>query len=141
VTTIAFWTCAVLCAVYALTTMFIMWIIDRFKYAKLPFKIKSVVCACLYALLMSLPVMPFVYAPHELQGFSVQILSWFALSNLVWQTIFLSIKYKTGISKFLLPLSVSNVLAWTAIWLVNMHWFGAIAGQVTVLLVQQQPII
>ena len=138
---VTFWTCGVLCLVYIFTLTFMMWCIDRFKHAKLPFKIKGVFWAGLYSLLMSLPAMPFVHAPMEVTGFTVKMLSFFAFSSFVWQTVFLSIKYKAGVSKFLLPLSVSNVIAWSVMCLVNMYWFGAIASQMTVLLVRQSSIV
>lgn len=66
-----------------------------------------------FALLLSLPFMPFV------AGFSPLSIALFALSYLIWQSIYLVAQHNVSFHNIVVPVAIINVIAWLVTAVVN----------------------
>ena len=114
---IHFWVCGVLCSVYVIATIITSMYLLRNRFTE-----KQLLLANAYSQFMSLPVMPFVYHLMHEHSFSITIMSIYALSNLIWQVIFLISLYGASKKNIILPLSVSNMAGWITMTLAH-YWF------------------
>ena len=102
-----FMVCTVLCLVYILTNLLLQ---NQFLDKKLFGKgiIRELLLMNGYALFMSTPLMPFVYGGMQLPGMPFYL---FALSNLVWQLVYVRFCLQKDHSKVLFVLSLTNLIA------------------------------
>ena len=113
-----FMVCGILCATYAITSIMSM-------IQLLGHRVTSpltITYTNLYSLLLSTPVMPFVYAQAHQHHGSITIISLFALSNFIWQTLYLTTQYNLTPQAILVRLSLCNMFAWIVMGLCN-YWF------------------
>ena len=112
-----FFVCGFLCSVYFIVS-------SLFSLLRLGKDLKGVgnqfvrviFLANLYSLLLSTPLMPFIL------GASTFSISLFALSNFLWQHMFLRAKYEIKRKDFFVTLSLIHIGAWGAMALTN-YWF------------------
>lgn len=116
---ISFYACGILCTVYFVTS-----VLCAFYWYK---NSMSIVHANVYALILSIPFMPFMMHANPNIGFSPWILTFFMFSNLFWQIIFLMYKHKEKFDKIIIPLSLCNISAWIMMSVINYLRYNAIA--------------
>jgi hypothetical protein len=75
-----------------------------------------------YSLLLSIPVMPFVYGNKRI-FFSIRLISLFALFNFLWQILFVSTYYKSSWKDFFVSISLSNLAGWGVMAFVNYRFY------------------
>ena len=112
-----FMVCGILCATYVIASIVCM--LQLFKHKV---TLQTILYTNLYSLLLSTPVMPFVYAQAHQHHGSITIISLFALSNFIWQTLYLTTQYNRTTKTILVRLSLCNIFAWTIMGLCN-YWF------------------
>ena len=111
-----FWVCGLLCSTYFIA----VFMSGIFVLGK-KFSNKQLLYTNIYSQLMSIPLMPFVLHLGGF-GFSTTVISLYALSNFIWQCIFLTNSYGTQRKSFIIELSLCNLAGWTVMALAN-YWF------------------
>ncbi|OGB83403.1 hypothetical protein A3F66_01075 [candidate division TM6 bacterium RIFCSPHIGHO2_12_FULL_32_22] len=114
--------CAVFCGIYlvALLVSNLYFVHDKFK-GKLDVK-EATIKGGLFGIFMSLPFMPFVYGFSVVNEFSINVITLFFFSNIIWQTLFLRYKFNQGLENFFVAVSASNLIAWAFMAVAN-HLF------------------
>jgi len=85
-----------------------------------------------FALLLSLPLMPFVTSWIVISTASI---TFFALSYAIWQTIYLSTQHDVSVRNLIVPVAIVNLIAWAVVAFVNYKFISLLTCWVSSLYV------
>lgn len=115
--------CTMVCIAYYTTNIVVQKIFFSSCWKSLAHGITfAIIVTNAYSLLLSIPIMPFVYGSRKI-FVSVHTISLFALFNFIWQISFVSTYYKRDWKDFFVSLSISNLLSWMVMAFVNYRFY------------------
>ncbi len=82
----------------------------------------------LYALFMSIPLMPFFYSQFAITQFPITIITFFMFSNLIWQLVGVKFYLKKDFSKIIILFSLTNMAAWLMMSFVNYRFYATLGN-------------